>query len=405
MDFAIVSLRLAGLALTALPLCAGAALAIEGDDGSQTTFQIRYRYEYVSLDEDVTGFADPASTLNADIVLGYRTPVYEGLFGYFETETVANTFLDDYNSTGNGLVDYPVVADPEGSEINQSFISYKGDALPKTQIVVGRHRTLLRNFRHVGNVGWRLNEQTYDAATVVNNSVENLALLGSYVWNVNNTKGENLLLDLGLIFDATYKIADIGKLSGFGQLYDFVGDGDLLTYGLRLDGARKLNDSFKLIYEGEFAMQTATADNDSDFGANYFHVVLGGGFSDYYLKAGMESLGTDAGAGGFSFPTGTNHKFNGWADLFLGTPAVGLTDIYGVAGANFSAVEGLAAKVFFHDFAAIEGDAHFGTEIDGQITYQYDAHQTFGAKFALFSDDELGAGNVTKLWGWTTRSF
>ncbi len=393
------------MAFLAVPLLASNAFAIKGDDGSETTFKINYRYEYV----DVDGMDDPASTLNADITIGYKTKAYEGLYAYFETETVANTFLDDYNSTANGKVQYPVVADPEGSEINQMYFGYAGDAVPDTKFIVGRQRVILGNARHVGNVGWRLNEMTYDAAVAVNNSVENLTLIGAYTWNANSVVGTNILLDTGVIFDATYNVQDWGKFEALSQLYDFTDLAlDSATYGARFYGGHKLSDSFKALYDLEYALQTDFGDRDS-FSANYFHVVLGGAFSDYYIKGAMEYLGSDDGNAAFAFPTGTNHAFNGWADQFLGTPAAGLMDIYGVAGAKFSQVEGLAAKVIFHDFSSIEdvgtSTLHYGTEFDGVVTYKYDKHHNFGAKFALYSDDELGNPDVTKAWFWSSYNF
>jgi hypothetical protein len=395
------------MAFLAASVFAGDAFAIKGDDGSEITFKINYRYEYV----DVDGMDDPASTLNADITLGYKTKAYEGLYAYFETETVANTFLNDYNSTSNNKNEFPVVADPDGSEINQMYFGYAGDAVPDTKFIVGRQRVILGNSRHVGNVGWRLNEMTYDAAVAVNNSVENLTLIGAYTWNANSIFGTNILLDTGVILDATYNLKGWGKFNAFSQLYDFADLTDSATYGARFFGGHKLSDSFKALYEFEYAMQTDFGDRD-DFTANYFHAVLGGAFSDYYIKGAMEYLGSDDGVAAFSFPTGTNHAFNGWADQFLGTPDLGLMDIYGVAGAKFSQVEGLSAKVIFHDFSSIEDDVvsgdtvHYGTEFDGVVTYKYDKHHTFGAKFAMYTtDDERGNADVTKAWFWSSYNF
>ena len=63
-----------------------------------------------------------------------------------------------YNSTINGLTQHPVVADPASTEINQSYLSYKG--LADTILKYGRPVIIYDNHRFVGNVGWRQNEQT-----------------------------------------------------------------------------------------------------------------------------------------------------------------------------------------------------------------------------------------------------
>ncbi len=70
--------------------------------------------------------------------------------------------MDDYNDTlgFNGLEPFPVVADPENIELNRAQISYLVDG---TGVTVGRQRINLGNQRFVGSVGWRQNEQTFDA--------------------------------------------------------------------------------------------------------------------------------------------------------------------------------------------------------------------------------------------------
>ncbi len=387
-------------------LCLAAGAAQAADKG-KVTFKTTFRYEYVDREGD-----EVANALNADILLGYRTPSHEGLYCYFETETVAPLGDAKFDSNTNGKTEYPVVLDPEGSEINQMYVGYEGDALPKTKFLVGRQRIILDNARHIGNVGWRLNEMTYDAATVVNSAVENLTLIGSYIWNANAISGANLLVDMGVAINAGYQIADIGKLTGYAYMFDYAvssGLRDQATYGGRLAGTRKLSDDLKAIYEAEFATQTAFGDTD-ELGVSYFHVVAGAGFGDYWLKGGYESQGSEPdGDGGFrslrTF-TGTNHAFNGWADRFLATPATGLNDLYVAAGGKIAAVDGLSFKALFHDFAAVEGSAHYGTEIDAVVAYKCDAHHAFGAKFASFSVDEYAPdNNTTKFWAWVTRTF
>ena len=49
-------------------------------------------------------------------------------------------------------------------------------SLPGTTVTLGRQRIVLDDHRFVGNVGWRQNEQTFDAIRVVNKSVPHLTL-------------------------------------------------------------------------------------------------------------------------------------------------------------------------------------------------------------------------------------
>src|SRR5262245_50454779 len=113
----------------------------------------------------------------------------------------------------------PVVADPEGYEINR--LQLTNTRLPDTVVVLGRQRIVLDDQRFVGSVGWRQNEQTYDALRVINKSVPKLTIDVSYLNQVNRIfgpespqgryEGDNFLGNLG------YQLP-VGKLSGFAYL-------------------------------------------------------------------------------------------------------------------------------------------------------------------------------------------
>src|SRR5690606_30341465 len=55
---------------------------------------------------------------------------------------------------------HPTVADPENLELNRFQVSWMREG---TGVTLGRQRIVLDNARFVGNVGWRQNEQTFDA--------------------------------------------------------------------------------------------------------------------------------------------------------------------------------------------------------------------------------------------------
>jgi hypothetical protein len=71
-------------------------------------------------------------------------------------------------------------------------------------------------------------------------------------------------------------------------------------------------------------------------------------------------------------PMATLHKFNGWADLFLTTPANGLTDMYVGASYKFDRVKfvkGLNAAVTWHDYNSDARSLHYGSEWNASIGY------------------------------------
>lgn len=125
--------------------------------GGKVDVDLRYRYEYV----DQENFVLDAKASTLRLRLGYTTGLYYGLFVMAEFNGIWVVGSEQYNSTANGLTQYPVVADPEGDELNQGYLGYR--PLDMMTFKLGRQRIKLDNDRWVGNVGWRQNEQVYDA--------------------------------------------------------------------------------------------------------------------------------------------------------------------------------------------------------------------------------------------------
>ena len=91
---------------------------------------LRYRYEFVDgalFDKDAH-----ASTLRA--ALSYETGSYRGLFAGLMLETVTPIGNPDlynnlgFGNRGNGVIDRPIVADPEISEFDRAYVGYRGPA-------------------------------------------------------------------------------------------------------------------------------------------------------------------------------------------------------------------------------------------------------------------------------------
>ena len=135
-----------------------------------TSLNFRYRYELVDLD----GVASNANASTLKSRLTYKTAEYNGLTGVLEVDNVTVVGDEKYKTPTNGLSGYPIVADPDGTDLNQLSLAYKADDFIAT---LGRQRILHGGQRFVGGVGFRQNEQTYDALTLSTKS------LGS--WTVN----------------------------------------------------------------------------------------------------------------------------------------------------------------------------------------------------------------------------
>lgn len=307
---------------------------------------------------------------------------------------------NDFNSTINGRTQFPVVGDPQAFELNRLYLT--NTSIEDTRVTVGRQRIIHDDARFVGNVGWRQNEQTYDAVRVVNKSIGDATVDATYLRRINRIfgpdsavgrfRGDTFLLNVA-------KLTPIGKLVGFAYLIELEEAlaNSVQTYGARLSGKQKVTDGVDFTYVASFATQSDYQNNPIDFSADYYfgEGVLGSnGFS---AGAGYEVL-TGNGTKGFSTPLATLHKFQGFADLFLATPADGIKDLYFKAGwtkKNVGPFSSLRFVATYHDFRAENVTLKYGTETNLLAVLNFKNMQ-FLVKFADYNADGFGP-DTTRL--------
>jgi hypothetical protein len=383
----------------ALPVFGGEAPEAETLEDAIKNGQplLTFRYRFEEVDQANIDKKAHASTLRTTV--GYRSGVYKGFSFLVEAEDV--TVVGDaqaYNNKGfdclnNGVTDRPVVADPALTEINQAYFQWKNSA---NKAHVGRREIIIGDARFVGNVGWRQNHQSFDAFAFTNSSLDFADLSYRFVNKVNRIFGDVQDMNSHLI-NADVKVGEIGKLGLYGYMLDYTRPenygGSTATWGAEFKGKSDLGENLDLLFEAEYAMQSDYGDNPNEVEASYFHLMAGVALKPVTLKVGYEVLGgdvvdvnnpDDVYKGRFITPLATLHKWNGWADKFLGTPGAGLNDLYFQASGMIGPVKGLAA---YHIFTADDGDADFGKEFDIQFTYKTSWKQTFGLKAALYSTD------------------
>ncbi len=88
----------------------------------------------------------------------------------------------------------------------------------------------------------------------------------------------------------------------------------------------------------------------------------------FSFDIGAEVLGGDTLPGkSFRTPLATLHKFQGWADKFLTTPAAGIEDQY----LKFGYKKGAAGfHVMYHRFEAEAVTMDYGSELDLSLSYK-----------------------------------
>lgn len=374
--------------------------------GGETHLDFRYRLESV----DQQPFADDALASTLRSRLNYRTREWHGWSLFAEADN--NTVLGDdeaYNSTTNGITDRPVVADPEYTEVNQAYVQFKTGALTG---VAGRQRITLDDHRFIGNVGWRQNEQTYDALTFKGSPLQGVQLHYSWIANVNRVFGPDEGVQPANFHGAMHALngkADFGKagaLIAFGYLLDIENAPAISsqTFGLQWTGTHAFPATTKLNWIAAYANQRDGGDNPNDYSADYYRLEGGVTRGPVGLKAGYEVLGGDDTPNrAFQTPLATLHAFQGWADKFLTTPTGGVADLYLGATGNVGPV---ALQLVWHDFEAEAFSHDYGSEWDASATYKFGPKKNYEAllKFADYQSDGF-ATDTTKVWVQFSATF
>ena len=360
-----------------------AATFDEALTGGKANVDMRLRYESV---DDSTN--DDAEALTLRTRLGYMTGDYDNFSAFAEFEDVRVALgMDDYAPQNTG---FATIADPEVTELNQAFIAYQAPSATKVRL--GRQRIILDNARFVGNVGWRQNEQTFDALSIVNTSLADTAITYAFLDKVNGILSSFDADVSDHLLNVTYSGLGIGAVTAYAYLLeDDNTDATNDTYGVRLSGSRMVSEGNKVLYTAEIASQS-TDDND----AIYSFFEGGMSFGGITAKLALEVLGSDKGAYAFQTPLATKHAFNGWADKFLATPADGLQDLMVSVGGMVAGVKLLGV---FHDFSADEGSDDYGKEMDLLAVKKISKRYTVGAKLASYDADTFSA-DTDKFWLW-----
>ncbi|MDX1692899.1 MAG: hypothetical protein R3208_03990 [Ketobacteraceae bacterium] len=383
----ISTLALAGFSVSALANDIRTALT-NGD----VDLNLRYRLEQV--DEDGRDKDALASTLKTRLT--------------YTSQSFNNTQLllefDDVHVVGEQRYldgeDRPMIADPEGTELNQAALIYKG--VTNTTITAGKQRIVLGNQRYVGGVAWRQHEQTYNAVSFLNESLSNTKLFYSYIDQVNSFihTADDINHDSHLLYLENTSL-DQHKITAYAFLLD---NRDNHNQSSQTLGARFEGGVAGLGYALEYAQQSEYSRPDgNDLDADYEFLEVSYKIGDVKVLAALEVLGSDDGNAAFQTPLATKHKFNGWADKFLVTPNDGLEDTYVGAIATIS---GTTVKLFYHEFEANEGNNEYGEEIDLAVARKFGDFNCL-LKLADYKADEDDATrtDTQKIWLQVATTF
>ncbi len=382
---------------------------------------LRLRYENV----DVEGAANNAEATTLRTVLGYETAAFHGFSGLLEFENVTRLGGNFAEHPGQPGKPYPVIADPDGTEVNQAYLRYQ--AIGNNDIRLGRQIITYRDaplHRYIGTILWRQNWQTFDALSIQNTALPDTRLSYAYIDRVQRIFGDDAPAPLdefdsdSHLFNIQYQGFSLAELQSYAYLLDFDNAPAFSsqTYGIRVSGEQPINRQLTPFYALEYAHQSDYGSYQGNYDATYQLAEIGLQvrpatlLDNVSVKGGYERLGGEGQANG-SFQTilGTNHAFQGTADQFLVTPADGIRDYYLAATAG---VHGFKLVTAYHVFEADHLGYRYGEEFDVQLSRGIGKHLTLGVKYAHYDADRnslnLNRGvsaDVEKFWLFATASF
>lgn len=365
----------------------------------KASLDFRYRFEYVDQD----GFDKEAEAHTLRSRLTFSTATFKGFSGLLEFDDLSDIGSDDYNSTANGNTEFPVVADPEGTDVNQAWVKYSFSGAAGT---FGRQRILHGNQRFVGGVAWRQNEQTYEGLRGTWATDFGLSLDASYVDSIRRIfgpddgpvqpaewEGDTFLLR------GDWKFLENHTITGYAYLLD-IDEAEGYPPGRSVGNS---SDTYGLEYSGTFgpvaarlgyADQSDAGDNPVEYDAEYIVAEAILTLAGIKATLGYEVLGAGDGVG-FKTPLATLHKFQGWADKFLVTPDDGIEDTYVGLGGKLGPV---TLGAVYHDFQAEDSSEDFGTELNLIATYPVNKNWTLQLKYADFESDSDRYADTEKAW-------
>lgn len=333
-------------------------------------------------------------------------------------------FLDDHHSDGVLNNGEPVIADPQTTELNQFVFSYQHN---DWTLNMGRFGLKLANERFVGGVEFRQNDQTFDGLKLDYGFSTQSQWSYVYLDNVNRIFGDDadsMLSPMDSQFNATNGVRPTAMLG------DHRVDAHLLfvdyrewdywqwhafmlslsnhdhrpfsnrTVGVRAMGRKKLT-GVELFGEFDIAVQRQQAVDDNPSIARrpsltYRSVNIGMIIKRIEFSLQQEVLGAEDQVS-FITPLATLHKFNGWADQFLGTPADGLIDqVIQVAWRPRPFIIDLR----WHQYKTENSRVDIGEELNLDLVYRRGRHHQWKIRIADFdpADDQSVRTNPIKKW-------
>jgi alginate export protein len=389
---------------------------------TQVEFGFRARYEQVEK-EPSSAHAEPTHTSaahanTAKFRLHTKTTFNEHWQVELELDHV-QAFAKAHHSDGVIANGNPVIADPEGTELNEVFLDAIYDQL---LIRLGRQKIAYSEQRFIGSVDFRQNDQTFDALAFKINLLTSSQLDYAFINNVNRIFGDDASSQLSPIDPRFQNLAGVrppslrgnhkvrGHLFNFSvkewnhvelnsYLYDVNNQTETSfsnkTHGLRAEYRNKLGKTL-LFSNIEFAAQKQQESHVDDW-IGYSMFELGARHKSFQLGIMQERLNEKDGVA-FITPLATLHKYQGWTDQFLATPSVGLSD----QQIRFQwKRRPVIIDLRYHRFHSLRTNTAIGSEVDIDLVYAPSRLHELRLRIAEFkpeSEQTIIPNSTTKIF-------
>lgn len=295
----------------------------------------------------------------------------------------------DYNSVTVKKNTSPI-PDPQGfnwSKVNLSF-----DSDNDWQMTLGRQTLSFDNERMVGAIEIWQTPQTFDALAFDYNDHINWRVQYAYSTQVNRIFGRDSTdtipkddIRYGIVYQRPVNELGVHELNGHFLNVSYQTENNLTltsynylvenksqakfslnTFGLRIADEFKPK-SIKYRYTIEFASQQDAFDNPDNYRAWYSLLQTSIQYKSHQFQVSQEIISEDDN-NGFKTPLGTNHKFQGWADIFTGyAMQTGIRDQYLTYKGRFKKMRWRAV---YHRFNSYNNGNHIGNEFDVELAYR-----------------------------------
>lgn len=379
------------------------ASSVAQDPSIDTTGGIRIRYE--TAESASAARQSDALTMRTSVGATWEPARRWSLSAEVETVTLLTGRYDD----GEGPPEArPVIPDPEFVGLNQLHVDLR--PTDGSSVRVGRQLISHADERFVGSIGFRQNDQSFDAARLemqIGSAFADISYVGAIQRPLGLRGGDERLEGDAVLAKIDFP-TPIGTVSGFSYHLDFAdGRGNPALqgsrshiHGLRIAGQRgpsALSASWELAAARQHDIPTGS---ESTYHQAQFALKRHGASVDIRF----EELGD--GVAPFATPLGTNRAFQGHADVFLATPTEGIRDrSVGVrtAARDVGVFKRVRLAGRYHVFDPAGAGQRYGDELDF-IASATLLNARVSLERAAYHADGFD-GDVTRWWATFSRSF